>query len=121
MGRYVAFRIAQGVVVLAFVTLVTFAMQGALPGGPARAILGPRATPAQVQAFNQAHGLNKSVPIQYVDYIGELLRGNLGFSYKLNQSVAALIAERLPKTLLLTGTSLVLGLVHRHPFGPVSR
>ncbi len=117
MGRYVAFRIAQGVVVLAFVTLVTFAMQGALPGGPARAILGPRATPAQVQAFNQAHGLDKSVPVQFADYIGNLLRGNLGFSYKLNQSVAALIVERLPKTLLLTGTSLVLALVIGIPLG----
>ena len=72
---------------------------------------------AQVEAFDLAHGINKSMPIQYVDYIRGLLRGNLGFSYKLNQSVVALIAERLPKTLLLTGTSLLLALLIGIPLG----
>ena len=57
------------------------------------------------------------MPIQYVDYIRGLLGGNLGFSYKLNQSVVALIAERLPKTLLLTGTSLLLALLIGIPLG----
>lgn len=94
------------------ITLVVFVLEGLLPGGPARAILGQRATPAAISSFDHQYGLDRPILIQYWDYAWSLLHGNLGTSYKLSQPVSELLAERLPKTLILmlAGYLLALGL-----------
>jgi peptide/nickel transport system permease protein len=110
-------RLLQAVVVIFLVTIIVFGLLHALPGGPARGILGQQATLAQIRAFNAAQGFDQPVPVQYLDYLGRLLQGNLGDSYKLNQSVASLIGERLPNTLVLSATSTVLALIIAVPLG----
>ena len=85
------------------VTLVVFILEQLTPGSLARAILGSRASPQAVAAFNAANGLDHPVVIQYLDFLGHLLRGNLGYSYRLNQSVDSLIAHQLPNDLILVG------------------
>ena len=99
------------------VTLVVFILERLTPGSLAHAILGPRASPQAVAAFNSANGLNHSVVIQYLDFLGRLLRGNLGYSYKLNQSVDSLVAHELPNDLILVGLGFAVALLIALPLG----
>ncbi|MHB1614277.1 MAG: ABC transporter permease [Actinomycetes bacterium] len=117
MSGFLIRRTLQALVVVIGVTIITFLLLHLLPGGPARAILGPRATPVQIKAFVQQYGLDKPLVIQYVTWLGQLLHGNLGFSYKLNQSVDSLLAQRLPKTLILTGIATLVALIVAIPLG----
>ncbi|MEJ8651489.1 ABC transporter permease [Streptomyces sp. MS1.AVA.3] len=117
MIRFLAKRLAQALVVLLLVSVIVFVLLHLLPGGPARAILGVQATPESLAHFNHQQGYDRSLPEQYVRYLGRLLTGDLGESYKLNQSVAALLAERLPKTALLAGLALGLAVLLAVPLG----
>lgn len=117
MTAFLARRLLHGLLVVVLVTIVVFAMLHFLPGGPARAVLGPKANPESIAAFNRTYDLDKSLPQQYVIWVGKLVRGNFGFSYTQNQSVASLIVERLPKTVLLTVLSLLVALVVGMPLG----
>jgi peptide/nickel transport system permease protein len=108
-------RIGQGAVVVVVVSFITFFEAHLLPGNPARAILGVHASAADIAAFDRENGYNQPLPIQYFDYADRLLHGNLGFSYQLNQSVAALLSERLPATVILVGLSVVVALVTAVP------
>jgi peptide/nickel transport system permease protein len=119
MTGYLIRRLLQAVVVVLLVTVIVFVLLHLLPGGPARAQLGPRATPAQVAAFNHAQGYDRALPVQYGHWLAQLVTGNLGFSISLNQSVTSLIAQRLPKTLLLSVLSTLFALVVAIPLGVV--
>lgn len=116
-AAYLARRVLQAVAVVFVVTVVVFCLLHALPGGPARGILGPQATPPQIAAFNREQGLDKPLPAQYFYYLWTLLHGDLGTSYTLNEPVSQLIAQRLPKTLVLTVLSAVVGLGLAIPLG----
>jgi peptide/nickel transport system permease protein len=117
MIGYLLRRVAQAVVVVLVVTIFVFVLLHQLPGGPARAVLGPRATPAQIAQFNQDNGLDRAVPIQYLEYLRHWATGNFGFSFKLNQSVGSLLQQRLPKTLILNALALAFTLVVAIPVG----
>ncbi|MFF9781821.1 ABC transporter permease [Streptomyces nigrescens] len=117
MIRFLVKRLAQALVVLLLVSVIVFVLLHLLPGGPARAILGVQATPEAVDHFNRQQGYDRSLPEQYLGYLGRLLTGDLGESYKLNQGVAALLAERLPKTALLAGLALTLAALLAVPLG----
>jgi peptide/nickel transport system permease protein len=119
MTGFITRRLLQSVVVVLLVTLIVFILLHLLPGGPARAQLGPRATPATITNFNHQMGYDRPVPIQYWDWLTQLVTGNLGFSSKFNQPVASLIGERLPKTLILTILSTAFALVVALPLGMV--
>ncbi|HUB41245.1 MAG TPA: ABC transporter permease [Streptosporangiaceae bacterium] len=111
MIAYVTRRCLQGLVVVVLVSFLTFIEAHIMPGNPARAILGIHASPAQLHAFDIENGYNRSLPVQYFEYIDRLLHLNLGFSYQLNQSVASLLNERLPATVILVGLAVVVALV----------
>jgi peptide/nickel transport system permease protein len=110
-------RIGQALIVLFFVTVITLALVHLFPGGPIRAMLGPRATVAQVAHYNHLYGFDQPLYVQYVKWVGQLLHGNLGFSAKLNQSVASLIAQDLPKTVVLVALGTIVSLVFGVPLG----
>ena len=95
MIAFIARRFAQSVVILLGVTLLTFVLLHLIPGGPARGILGPRATAPQIAAFEQENDLNKPVFEQFLLYLDHLLRGNFGYSYKLNQTVGSRSSRRI--------------------------
>jgi len=105
------------VIVLLLVTLIVFVLLHLLPGGAARATLGPRATPQQIASFNQENGLNDPIWQQYLVWLKHLAQGDLGYSYRLNQSVSSLIGERLPKTILLNLLALVIAVAIAIPIG----
>jgi peptide/nickel transport system permease protein len=114
---YIIRRIAQAVLVVLGVTAVTFGLEHLIPGNLAKAILGPRASPAAITAFDRANGLNRPVIEQYLAFLGRLARGNLGFSYRLNQSVDSLVLHQLPNDIVLVGSALVLALAIAVPVG----
>jgi peptide/nickel transport system permease protein len=117
MTAYIARRLGQAAVVLLGLTLLTLALEHALPGSAARAILGPRATSAQLATFNHNNYLDRSLVVQYAHYLSRILHGDLGFSYRLNRSVSAVIAQEVPRDLVLVGTSLVLAVLIAIPVG----
>ena len=119
MTRYLARRVSQSVAVLFIVSVIVFSILHFLPGSPARAMLGIRATPGAIAAFNAANGYNRALPVQYLLYIDRLLHGNLGFSYHFDQSVGSLLDLDLPKSALLVGASYVLALLIAIPMGIV--
>jgi peptide/nickel transport system permease protein len=117
MIGYTIRRIGQAIIVLFGVTILTFILLHLLPGNPVRAILGARSSAAEVRQLTDQLGLNKPLPIQYLVWVNNLIHGNLGFSYKLDQPVAALLAQRIPKTMFLVGVSELLAVVLAVPLG----
>ena len=99
------------------VSLIAFILLHLLPGGPAKAALGLRANKALIAAFDVKFGLLKPLPIQYLEWVNQLIHGNLGFSYKLNQSVDSLLGENIPRTLVLVGVATALALMVAVPAG----
>jgi peptide/nickel transport system permease protein len=102
---YLIRRFLQSLLVMLIVSIILFIMLHVLPGGLIRAQLGPRASTFSVDQLAKTEGLNKPLPVQFGIWLIHLLEGNLGFSYKMNQTVASLIAHYLPRTLLLVGIS----------------
>ncbi|MDQ2874018.1 MAG: ABC transporter permease [Actinomycetota bacterium] len=117
MTRFLIRRVLQALLVLFMVTVFTLALVHLFPGGPIRSLLGPRATPDQVAHYNQLYGFNRPLYVQYLKWVGQILHGNLGFSVKLNQSVTSLIAQDLPKTILLVALGTVVSLAFGIPLG----
>ena len=117
MAGYFARRLLQTIVVLFFVTLITMILIHLVPGGPVRALLGTRATPAQIAFYNRLYGFDQPFVVQYGKYVWQLLQGNLGYSVKLNQSVASLVAQDLPKTVVLVAIGTALSLIIAIPLG----
>ena len=117
MTGFLIRRVLQSLLVLLGVVIVTFLLVHLLPGGPARAALGPKATPQGVAQFNVQNGLDNPLFQQFVIYLWHLLQGNLGFSYVQNQSVAALIGQNLPRDVILVGLSYVVALAIAIPLG----
>lgn len=103
--------VVLGISVLVFVLLHT------ISSSPGRAVLGVQASAASVAAFNHAHGYDRPLPLQYLSYLGDLLHGNLGYSYKLNQSVGALLGENAGRSALLTAVALILAVAIAIPLG----
>ncbi len=114
---YILRRLVQAVVVIFIVTILVFGLLHSLPGGPARGVLGIKATAQQIAAFNHQQGLDRPLPVQYFMYLRRLLHGDLGTSFTLNAPVAQLIVQRLPKTLVLTIAQAVLALLIAIPVG----
>jgi peptide/nickel transport system permease protein len=120
MLGYIVRRLAQAVLIALGVTLIVFILLqllNASGGSVARAILGPRATAAQIAQFNHDNGLDQPWPLQYWSYLVQLAHLNFGYSYNLNQSVGSLLAQDVPKTLLLVGLGYVVAIVVGVPLG----
>jgi peptide/nickel transport system permease protein len=114
---YLIRRMGQAIIVIVGVTIIVFILRHLLPGSIARAIIGPQATPQQVATFNRENGLNRPLPWQYVSFLNQIIHGNLGYSFKQNMSVDAIVAHDLPNDALLVGASLVLALLIAIPVG----
>jgi peptide/nickel transport system permease protein len=108
MAAYVAKRLLFMVPVLLGLSVIVFLIMAMIPGDPATAILGSFATPENVEQPNRALGLDKSLPQQYLIWLGNLAQGDLGRSYALNRPVLDEVLERFSATLILAGTALVL-------------
>src|SRR5215469_2866396 len=117
VASYLLRRLGASVVTLAGISVLIFAMRQVIYPLPGRDVLGPWAGTAQVAAWNRDHGYTGPVPVQYWHYFAGLLHGNLGYSDKLNQSIAALFEQRYPRSLYLSGAALLLAVLITIPFG----
>lgn len=111
MFKFVLRRIIQSVVVFIIASFVIFATLQLLPGDPARRLMGNMATDQQLEALRESLGLNRSIIVQYFDWLWNLLHGDLGSSFGAGQSVTSLVAAALPITLQLGIYSLILALL----------
>jgi peptide/nickel transport system permease protein len=119
MGRYIARRLAQTVILLWLVTVMTFGLVLSAPGGPA-VLFEPGITVEQMEQMRQAMGLDQPVYVQYLRWLKNLLRGDMGSSYTLGMPVSELIATRLPATMLLSVAALGFAICVGIPLGVVA-
>ena len=113
-------RLLQLIPTLIFIFVVTFVIVRLLPGDPTSAILGDRATDADVERINRSLGLDKSIPVQFLVFVERILQGDLGSSINLKAPVLDLILQRLPVTLLLTAMAAVIALALAVPLAFVA-
>jgi peptide/nickel transport system permease protein len=114
---YLIRRVIQAVVVVFGVTIILFLILHALPGGPARGLLGAEATQAQVHQFIVQNGYDKPLYVQYGKFVGQLVQGNLGYAYQYNETVTTLIGQDLPKSAILLGLAYGVALIIAIPLG----
>ena len=117
MIKYVIKRLLQIIPIVIGVSVLVFAMLSFAPGDPARLALGVNATQEQLFMFKEEHGLNKPLPTQYVNYVKRALQGDLGESYISKQQISDMIRLRLPNTLRLSLTGIVLIVLVQIPLG----
>jgi peptide/nickel transport system permease protein len=91
--------------------MIAFVLIRLAPGDPALAFVTPTATEVEIQEIRRQLGLDQPLPVQFVYWLGNVLRGDLGHSFFLGRDVVTAIAERLPATLQLTGLALLFALV----------
>lgn len=114
---FVLKRVGRGLITIWFAVTVTFLLLRLLPSDPATAIASNNMTPEIRASLLAQYGLDQSLPVQYVKYLGELLQGNLGVSFSQSISVSDSLMEHLPWTLLLVGASLVVTILLGIPLG----
>ncbi|GAA4507909.1 ABC transporter permease [Actinoallomurus oryzae] len=120
LARFALRRLLRGVVTIWFAVTVTFLMLRLLPGDPALAVANPNMTRETRQALLHQYGLDQSLAVQYGKYLWQLLHGNLGVSFSQSVPVTTALMERLPWTLLLTVSALVVTIVIGVPLGVVA-
>jgi peptide/nickel transport system permease protein len=114
---YLIRRTLTAIVVLLGVSVFIFLMLHVIYPTPAIQVLGPHANKFSINQWNRQHGFDDPWIVQYLRYLNQLLHGNLGYSYKLNQSVLALFQERWMRSAWLSGITLFLSVVIAIPLG----
>ncbi|MEO7235209.1 MAG: ABC transporter permease [Lapillicoccus sp.] len=110
-------RIAYGLMTLWFAVTITFLLLRLLPGDPAQAIASTNMDAAMRQDLLTKYGLTDPLPIQYGKYLVQLVQGNLGTSFSQSEPVTTVLLARLPWTLLLTGSALLVTVAVGIPLG----
>jgi len=117
MRTYLLRRAGTSIVILIGLSLLIFAMLHWIGGAPGRSVLGLKASPAAVASWNKTHGFDRPFIVQYLSWLWLTLHGNLGYSYKLNESVDAVLAQRAPISVYLSGLGLVISILIAFPVG----
>lgn len=120
MLQFLLRRILAVLPVLFVVSLVVFLILRLAPGDPAAVIAGNSATNEDIAKIQVQLGLDRSIPVQYGIWMGNVFRGDLGFSYYLNKPVTELIAQRVEPTLSLAFGTVILALLIAVPLGTVA-
>jgi len=115
--RFVLRRLLQVIPTLLLLSLLVFAWLRALPGGPAQALLGDRATPEKITELNKVMGLDQPVFVQYGKFLGRMLTGDFGTSTITSQPVLTEIGRALPATIELSIAALLIAIVLGIPLG----
>ena len=117
MLRFVVRRLLLLVPILIGLSLLIFVWIRALPGTPADALLGERATPQAVADFRHRYGLDRPLPVQYWAYVKTTASGELGTSVASHRPVTTEIRERFPATIELTGAAMLFAISFGLPLG----
>jgi peptide/nickel transport system permease protein len=114
---YLLRRIGTSIVVVLGVSFFIFFLLHLIYPSPAVDVLGPRASPPAIAAWNHDHGFDRPWIMQYLHYLNNLVHANFGYSYKTNQSVTSLFAETWARSAYLSGMSLLFAVVIALPLG----
>ncbi len=117
MLRFVVRRLLQVIPTLLLLSLLVFAWLRSLPGGPAAAFLGDRATPERIAEYNRVIGLDQPIYVQYGKFLARVGTGDFGTSTKTSQPVLAEIGRALPATIELSVVALLIAVVLGIPLG----
>jgi peptide/nickel transport system permease protein len=118
VNRYILRRVLQALPLLLGISVASFAIMKAVPGGPLAAYeSSPNVTDEDLQRLERAFGLDQPLPLQYVNWLGKFLVGDWGYSFISHQPVTGLIGERLPNTIYLMGTVFVVVVLLTIPIG----
>ncbi len=117
MIGYIIRRLVVAVIVTIGIAVITFLLLHLLSASPAQAVLGPKASPQAIAAWNRQHGYDAPEIVQMARYVFAIFHGNFGYSYKQGQSVAALFGEDFGRSAYLSGAALVLSIVIAVPIG----
>lgn len=115
--QYIVRRLAQLPIVIVVITIVVFALMRVTPGDPVLIMLGVYASPEAIEAMRQEFNLDKSLPLQYALWLGQVARGNLGISIRTREPVTKIIADRFPTSLGLAAAAVVVSLMVALPLG----
>ncbi len=118
--NYILKRLLQSIPVLFFITIVAFFAIRLVPGDPALAILGDKATPDAIEAFHVKYGLDQNIFVQYWDYLKSLFMLDFGVSLKYNVAVKDLLGSRIVVTVLLTVVSMIFAVVISFPLSYIA-
>ncbi|MFD0872062.1 ABC transporter permease [Paenibacillus residui] len=111
INRFLLSRLVQGILVLFIVSVVSFFIMDSIPGDPALALYGNQAqklTPEERERLNRSFGMDRPLHERYTQWLGQVLQGDLGKSYREGRDVSIILKERLPNTLLLFACSMPL-------------
>ena len=117
MTGYIIRRIGVSIIIVLGVSLFTFAMLHVIYPSPVLDVLGPHSSPPAIAAWNHENGFDRPWIVQYLSYMNNLLHGNFGQSYKFNQSVYTMFANRWARSAYLSGISLVIAVLIAIPLG----
>jgi peptide/nickel transport system permease protein len=117
MTGYIVRRLMTAVIVTIGIAAISFVLLHELAASPVNAVLGPKASPQAIRAWNKAHGYDRTFLAQLFSYLNNLVHLNFGYSYKQGQSVGALFDENAGRSAYLSGASLVLALIIAIPLG----
>lgn len=121
MGRFIIRRLLQTVPLIIGITIITFSLANLVPGSPVTGLeFNPRTSPEDVERIRNSLGLNDPVYVRYFSWVSNVAQGDFGVSMRTFRPVRETIIEKLPNTLLLTGTALLLALVFSIPVGVYS-
>ncbi|GAB1469848.1 ABC transporter permease [Chloroflexota bacterium] len=120
MITYILRRILLSIPVLFGILFATFALARLIPGDPCRAMLGEKATKVVCDEFNHRHGLDKPIPVQFGVYVGEIVRGDFGNSFRFSKPITELLMERLPTTFELSVAALLFSVFVGIPLGVIA-
>lgn len=120
MMNLVIRRVGWSIIVLWFVVTATFVMVAALPADPANTLLGPHATPEAIARVRGHYCLDRGVLAQYRCYVGNLLHGDLGESFRSKRAVSAILADRLWPTAQLAIAAIALQIAFGVPLGTIA-
>lgn len=120
MWLFLTRRLLQTIPVIMGVSIITFLLIYYLPADPARMYAGPSATVETVARIRHELGLDRPLWAQYTSYLGRMLQGDLGFSYRKQEPVTTLLLSRIPYTLLLTLAGILVELLIGLPIGIAS-
>lgn len=113
-------RLGQVVPTLLLVSVLVFALQELMPGDPAIVLAGPLRDPVVVAQIRAKLWLDQPIPVQYFHWLGNVLQGDLGFSWRVGQPVAHMIGQKLPVTLQLSAMGFCFALLIGVPAGVIS-
>ncbi|WP_018660772.1 ABC transporter permease [Heyndrickxia acidiproducens] len=117
MFQYILRRIFIAIPILFGVTILNFFIINLAPGNPVDMYVNPSATEEQLEMTKHALGLDRPIWVQYINWLGQLFQGNLGFSYSTRQPVTEILASHIGPTVLLMGISLIVGYLIAIPLG----